>query len=401
MRCGFFDCFSGAAGDMILAALVSAGYPLEALQELVRRLRLPGVEVESSQVRRAGLAGTQIRVIVPPEAQRAHRHLPHILELIAAAGLPPDVAENARRIFRRLAEAEAAVHGVTPEQVHFHEVGAADAIVDVVGACAGLHALGIERLVCAPIPTGSGTVQCEHGLMPVPAPATAELLKGVPLAACDEPGELTTPTGAAILTTLAAGFGPLPALRISAIGYGAGTRDSRTRPNILRLLIGELEDAPPADEQDTVIVLETQIDDATGQAIAHAAARLLEAGALDVYAVPIVMKKGRPGQLLTVLCRDSEAAALEDLLFAETTTFGIRRHTCSRHMLARRHETVATPFGPLRIKVGQRGGRVVQAWPEYDDCARAAREHSAALREVQAAALRAWSEKTPSSPPTR
>jgi hypothetical protein len=225
--------------------------------------------------------------------------------------------------------------------------------------------------------------------MPAPAPATAELLKGVPLAACDEPGEMTTPTGAAILTTLAESFGPLPPIRIQRIGYGAGTRENRTRPNILRLIIGDLE-ATAAEAQEQVVVLETQIDDATGQVVAHAAARLLEAGALDVYTVPIVMKKGRPGQLLTVLCRDAQTEALEALLFAETTTFGIRRHTCARTALERELQTIATVYGPIRVKIGRRGAQVLQAWPEYEDCAAAAAEHRVALREVQEAARQAW-----------
>ncbi|MEW6252510.1 MAG: nickel pincer cofactor biosynthesis protein LarC [Planctomycetota bacterium] len=398
MRCGYFDCFSGASGDMILAALVSAGVRIETLREVIQRLHLTGVEVEASHVRRSGLAGTHVHILVPPEAQRQHRHLPQIMEIIAGAGLPPVVADNARRIFHRLAAAEAAVHGIPPEQVHFHEVGAADAIVDVVGACVGLHELKIERVVCAPLPAGSGTVTCAHGVLPVPAPATAELLKGVPLAACDEPGELTTPTGAAILTTLAESFGPLPPMRIATIGYGAGTRENQSRPNILRLLVGEVEGPASVEGQDRVTVLETQVDDATGQMVAHAAARLLEAGALDVYAAPIVMKKGRPGQLLTVICGDADAAGLQDLLFAETTTFGIRRHECARRTLAREHMRVTTAFGPIRVKVGRSGGRVVQAWPEYEDCAAAAREHGVALREVQAAALRAWAEA--GAPPT-
>lgn len=390
MRCLYFDCFSGAAGDMLLGALVDAGVDVEALRARLASLRLPGVTLAVAEVRRGGLRGCQVTVGVPPADGHGHRHLPQILALIERAGLPPPVVERAGRIFRRLGEAEARVHGVPIEQVHFHEVGAADALVDIVGVCAAIDLLNVERVLCSPLPTGCGTVTCAHGVLPVPAPATAELLRGVPLAACDEPGELTTPTGAAILTTLAAGFGPPPAMRILNLGYGAGTRENGRRPNLLRVLVGELEPAP--DLRDQVVVLETQLDDATGQVVAHAAARLLEAGALDVFTVPIVMKKGRPGQLLTVLAAAESAPALEDLLFAETPTFGVRRHVCERHVLARAHEPVRTPYGPIRIKVGRRAERAVQAWPEYEDCAAAARVAGVTLREVQAAALRAWSQ---------
>jgi uncharacterized protein (TIGR00299 family) protein len=392
MRCGYFDCFSGAAGDMILAALLHAGLELDFLRGVVARLRLPGVELIAEQVRRAGLTATHVTVQVSHEAGHHQRHLPDIRNIIDQAGLSPQVTACAHRVFTRLAEAEAAVHGIPVDQVHFHEVGAADAIVDIVGACAGIEALRLEKVVCSPIPTGSGTVQCAHGLLPVPAPATAELLRGVPLAACDEPAELTTPTGAAILTTVADSFGPLPPMRITSIGYGAGSRETPSRPNALRLFVGELAAVPSADE-DHVVVLETQVDDATGQVIAFAIERLLEAGALDAYAVPIVMKKGRPGQLLTVLGRPADAAALEDILFAETTTLGVRQYECLRHKLARGHETVATRFGPIRVKVGRRGNQACQAWPEYEDCAAAARESGAPLRAVQDAALQAWTEQ--------
>ncbi len=391
MRCGYFDCFSGAAGDMILAAMLHAGLPLETLQETVARLRLPGVELAAEQVQRGGLTATHVTVRVEAAPDR-HRHLPEIQQIIAQAGFSARVTSDAQRVFTRLAQAEATVHGILVEKVHFHEVGAADAIVDIVGACAGVEALGLDEIVCSPIPTGSGTIRCEHGQLPVPAPATAELLRGVPLAACAEPGELTTPTGAAILTTLASSFGPLPAMRISSIGYGAGTRESPSRPNILRLLVGEVA-RPPSEEEDDVVVLETEVDDATGQMIAFALQRLLEAGALDAYAVPIVMKKGRPGQLLTVLGRPADAAALEDILFAETTTLGVRRHGCVRHKLARGQETVATRYGPIRVKVGRHGDQVRQAWPEYDDCAAAARAQGVPLRAVQEAALQVWAEQ--------
>lgn len=391
VRCGYFDCFSGAAGDMILAALIHAGCPLADLQALIARLKLPGVALAADRVKRHGLAATHVRVEIP-ERQTTHRHLPDILRIIDGAGLSPLTTQRATRIFQRLADAEAEVHGIGPEQVHFHEVGAADAIVDIVAACAGIELLGLERIECSSIPTGQGTVTCAHGVIPVPAPATAVLLKGVPLAPCDEPAELITPTGAAILTTLAERFGPPPAMRIESIGYGAGSRAGQTRPNLLRLLVGELE-PEVSGERDRVVVLETEIDDAPGQNIAYACECLLSAGALDVYVVPITMKKGRPGQLLTVLCRPDDADTLETLLFRETTTLGVRRRECGRVKLARELVAVETRFGPLRVKVGKRGGQTLQAWPEYEDCAAAARQAGVPLREVQQEALRAWARR--------
>ena len=327
---------------------------------------------------------------IAPDSQKTHRHLPDILRIIEAAGLDPDVAATAGAVFNRLAQAEAEAHGIAVQKVHFHEVGAADAIVDIVCSCAGLAALGIERITCSPIPTGSGTVTCAHGIIPVPAPATANLLRGFPIAASDEVGELATPTGAAILTTLADEFGPLPDMTLSAVGVGAGTREGETRPNVLRLFVGELAGVDA--EQDSVTILEANLDDATGQSLGYAGERLMDAGALDVYIVPIIMKKGRPGQLLTVLCRPMDVAALEAMIFAETSTLGIRRHTARRSKLAREHVTVETRFGPIRVKLGCRDGATVQAWPEYDDCVAAARGAGTPLRDVQQEALRAWSE---------
>lgn len=388
MRLAYFDCFCGSAGDMILAALVHAGLDVTCLHDVVSSLGLRGVTIHVSQVQRKGIAARHVRVDVAPEARRKHRHLPQILEMIGNASLPPAVAQRARQVFERLAAAEAKVHGIVVDQVHFHEVGAADAIVDIVGACLGLHVLGIERVVCSPIPTGSGTVTCEHGVLPVPAPATAELLQGVPLAACDETGELTTPTGAAILTTLADAFGPLPAMSIQTVGYGAGTRENCTRPNLLRVLIGT--DATSTDGDEQIVVLETNLDDVPGQTLAHATEQLLAAGALDVFTVPIQMKKGRPGHLLTVLATPDNVSRMEEILFAETATLGIRRRTCDRRALARNQVTVNTSFGDIRLKVGRSAGRVLHVRPEYDDCAAAARRAGVALRVVQDAALESW-----------
>ncbi len=425
MRIAYFDCFSGAAGDMILAAMISAGLDPERLRADLARLKLGGFELDIQEFRKQGFAA--VAVEVRTSGDQGHRHLRHITGIIDAADLPDAVKDTSTRIFTRLAEAEAKVHGTSIEKVHFHEVGAVDSIVDVVGAAIGIHwlatdglesstaadsarssdtltpALSLEgrgsrgtasgdsgrcRVVCSSIPTGSGTITCQHGVLPVPAPATAELLRGVPLAACDEVGELTTPTGAAILTTLADSFGPVPAMRIARIGYGAGTRDGKKRPNLLRLLVGESADKGA--ELDEIVVLETQLDDATGQQIGHARERLVWAGAVDVFTTPIQMKKGRPGVLVTVLCPPEAAAACEDVLFRETPTFGVRRHFCDRSKLRRRTEMVGTRFGEIRVKLGMRGDQVLQVSPEYDDCAAAAVRHGAALREVMDAARVAW-----------
>ena len=399
MRTAYFDCFSGASGDMILGALVAAGLSPQALRADLARLPVGDYELDIREVTKQGFAAVKVEVKL--SGTPGHRHLRDIHELISAADLPPVVKDRARRIFSRLAEAEAKVHGTTPDQVHFHEVGAVDAIVDVVGSVIGLHRLGIERIICSPIPTGSGTIACRHGVMPVPAPATAELLAGVPLAETDETGELTTPTGAAILTTLADRFGPLPAMTVQRVGFGAGTRDGQHRPNVLRLFVGEAAEiggaAAAPEEQtattqsaDEIVVLEANIDDATGEQIGHAFDALFSAGALDVYTTAVTMKKNRPGVLLTVLVPYDKERVCEDVLFAETTTFGIRRHSCARRKLARTMETVTTRFGDIRVKVG-RGGSSVIAAPEYEDCAKAARECGVPLRDVMFEARRAWS----------
>lgn len=396
---------------MIVASLVGAGADVAALKHGLAGLGVAGYALTIEPVKKQGFAATRFHVALEDEKHQPHRHLKDVLKIIdSAADLSAKVKEDAGRIFRRLAEAEAAVHGTDINKVHFHEVGAVDAILDVVGACLALELLGVTRIVCSSIPTGSGTVTCSHGVMPVPAPATAELLKGVPIATTDEIGELTTPTAAAILTTLAESFGPIPAMTVRAIGYGAGTRDGRTRPNVLRVLVGDATaSAPSTDpndagpraalETDEIVILETNLDDATPQIIGHCMERLLAAGALDVYTVPIQMKKSRPGVLLTVLCDESRAAELERLIFAETPTFGIRRHRAQRTKLARRHETVSTPFGEIRMKLGEGGDvgggvGIRTATPEFEDCKAAALRSGVPLRDVLAAARSAFDAKS-------
>ncbi len=388
MKTGYFDCFCGASGDMILGALIAAGLSPDLLRAELTKLNLLEYDLDILNVTKNGIAAT--RVCVKTAEQSPHRGLPEILDIINAADLPERVRCRAGDIFTRLAQAEAKVHGIPIDKVHFHEVGAVDAIVDIVGAAIGIEHLGIERIVCSPIPTGSGTVKCDHGILPIPAPATAELLRGIPLAPCDEIGELTTPTGAAVLATIADQFGSLPAMTIESCGFGAGSRDHATRPNVLRLFIGEVAPhAADTADSDAVVILETNLDDATGEQIGHAFDALFAAGALDVFAAPILMKKNRPGTLLSVICSPDQANACESVLFAETPTFGIRRRECLRSKLQRTTQTVATPYGDIRIKIGRRAGDIVTASPEYDDCRKAAIAHSVPLRQVMLEAQQA------------
>jgi pyridinium-3,5-bisthiocarboxylic acid mononucleotide nickel chelatase len=387
MRIAYFDCFSGAAGDMIVAALLDAGASYEQLQTHLAGLKVPGFACKAEKVRKQGFAATKFDVIVDPDAPQPHRHLHHIEKIILDSDLAQTVKDRTVAIFRRLGQAEAKAHGTSIEKVHFHEVGAIDAIVDIVSSVICLDLLGIEEVRCSPLVVGSGTVRCEHGLMPVPAPGTAGLIEGVPIAASEETGELLTPTGAAILTTLCRQFGPMPAMTIAASGSGAGTRDGKTRPNLLRIFLGSTE---AVGETDEVVVLEANLDDATGQVIGLAAERLLEAGALDVFCTAITMKKGRPAVMLTVLAAPPGADTLEAILFEQTPTFGVRRYTVRRRKLHRQWQPVETPFGVIRIKTGQLGEKVISAAPEYEDCRQAAQAAGVAVREVIAAAQSAW-----------
>jgi len=386
MRLAYFDCFSGASGDMIVGACIDAGVPLETIRAALAGLRVTGYTLQAARVRKQGLAATQFRVTVDPAADKPHRHLHHIRQLIEDGSLKPAVRTWAIQVFTRLAEAEAAAHGTSMEHGHFHEVGAIDAIVDIVGACAALDALGIDEVRCSPIPTGHGTITCEHGVLPVPAPGTAALLKGVPLAECDEPGELTTPTGAALLTTLATAYGPMPAMTIESIGYGAGQREGKTRPNLLRLLVGRTGTSAEADQ---IAVLEANVDDCTPETVAYAVEKLLAAGALDAFCTPIYMKKGRPAVMVSVLAEPARRQELEAILFAETSTFGIRSYRAERRKLGRSYTEVDTPYGRIRLKVGRHGDKVVSVSPEYEDCRAAAERTGVPLREIMTAALRA------------
>lgn len=396
-RVVYFDCASGASGDMLLGALVDLGLSLDALRAELAKLPVGGYALESRRVHRAGLHATKVDVVIHHAHGHDHGHdhgqvQPHrglreILDILERSGLEVAVKQSSAALFRRLAEAEAAVHGTSPEEVHFHEVGAVDAIVDIVGGVAGLAWLHADRFVASPLNVGTGSVTMSHGTFAVPPPATARLVQGAPVYGAGD-GELLTPTGALLVTGYATSYGPLPLIRPQAIGHGAGSRDTPGRPNVLRLIVGE-EGAGAADG-DVVLVLEAEVDDMSPQLLGPLMDRLLDAGALDVYYTPVQMKKGRPGILITALCEPPRREALEEVLFAETTTLGVRRQEWQRTLLARESVGVATSYGPIRVKVGRRGGKVYNAQPEFDDCQRAASTAGVPVKEVWAAAVAAF-----------
>ncbi|MCA9201617.1 MAG: nickel pincer cofactor biosynthesis protein LarC [Planctomycetales bacterium] len=386
MKIAYFDCISGISGDMTLGALADVGVPLDQIQQAIDSLGLPSCRLASTEVKKNGFRATKVSVEHEPE--HAHRHLHHITDMIDASQLTPAQKELAKRIFTRLGEAEAKVHGSTLRKVHFHEVGAVDSIADIVGAAVGLDLLGVDRIYCSPVPTGHGFVKIAHGRVSIPAPATAELLRGIPLAAAEAEAELTTPTGAAIVATVVDQFGPLPSMKIDNIGYGAGDRDLPNQPNILRLLIGEATDDRGADQ---VWVLETNLDDVTGELIGHCTTLLFDAGALDVYTTAIQMKKNRPGVKLTVLCQADRLAKLERIIFRETATLGIRRWLASRHKLERRPHTVETTWGAVEGKLALLGDDSVSFSPEFESCRRIAEQHQVPLKDVYEAARSAFS----------
>ena len=394
MKLAYLDCGSGISGDMTLGALVDAGVDLADLNQAIGSLGLPGCRLVAEAVKKNGFRAVQ--VIVEYEPEHVHRRLADILRLIDASRvLSVPQRESARRIFTRLAEAEAKVHGTTIGEVHFHEVGAADSIADIVGSAVGFDLLGVKRIVASPVPTGSGKIKIAHGECSVPAPATAELLRGIPLAESSIALELTTPTGAAILATMVDSFGPLPSMRIAQIGCGAGRRDLDRQPNLLRLIVGESVDSTGTESDvasaaDQIWVLETNLDDVSGELIGYCTSLLWDAGALDVYTTGIQMKKNRPGVKLSVLCREEDIRPVEAILFAETATLGVRRWPVSRHVLDRRPHQVQTEWGPIDGKLGWLSGEPSRFSPEFESCRRVAAERGVPLREVYEMAKRAY-----------
>jgi uncharacterized protein (TIGR00299 family) protein len=370
MQIGYFDCFSGASGDMILGALVDAGLDVESLRQAIADLGVPGIDLSAEKVKRGPFVGTRV-IVRTDEGAHPHRHLTDIEKILEGARIPEAVRADARRIFRRLAEAEAAVHGTTPERIHFHEVGALDAIADIVGAAWGIRHLGLDRVLASPVNLGGGFVQAAHGRIPVPAPGTAALLAGVPAYGSDLNAELTTPTGAAILTTLASGFGPMPPMTVSRVAYGAGLRDLLEQPNLLRLMIGHQDGSP---ERDQITILEATIDDMNPQFFEPLLDRVFESGALDAFLSPVIMKKSRPGTTLVVLAPPEAAERCAATILTHSTTLGVRSHSATRRKLPRDIITVATPHGAVRVKRGWLDDRLTVMAPEYEDCRRLAHE---------------------------
>jgi hypothetical protein len=443
MRVAYIDCFAGIAGDMLLGALVDAGVPAHVLMDATAALGL-GASLRIERVDRSGIACTKVHVLVDghlaeahaePEQEHSHSHdsehsrddshaegeahehsheahghggeahshdhehshthgrsLTAIRGLIEAAALDGPVKQTAVRAFELLGHAEAKIHNVPVEEIHFHEVGAVDAIVDIVAASAGVHHLNVAAWHSSAINVGGGTVVCAHGTFPVPAPATADLLRGLPTYSAHVQQELVTPTGAALLRAIGPVFGPQPAMRVERIGYGAGTRNSKDFPNVLRISVGETSDSAGSHTAncETVTVLETALDDMSPQVLAYVAETALARGALDAMLTPVIMKKGRPGTLLTLLCNPAQSAALERLILTETSTLGVRIRQEKRSCLERRHIPVATKYGEIRVKVGTLGGETMNAAPEYEDCRAAAAKHRVAIKQVQQAAIAAY-----------
>ena len=379
MKVAYFDCPSGAAGDMIMAALIDAGAPVDRLRAQLAQLGLVGWRLAVREVTKGAFRATKVDVVIDRSAPAVHRRLADILAILQASPLPREVAADAGRIFTRLADAEARAHGTTRESVHFHDVGAVDAIVDVVGAVLALSLLGVERLHCSALPIGGGMVNGPHGKIPVPGPGTAELLRGFPVLDTGVRAELVTPTGAAILTTLAVEAGRMPAMTVSSVGYGAGTMELPGIPNLLRCFVGETAE-DRGDE--TIVQVETTIDDMSPQLYEPLMERLLDGGALDVFLTPVIMKRSRPGVVLTALCPPDRVGELSRLLFEESSTIGVRWAERRRARLERQMRTVQTIYGPVTCKVSSLDGRVVTVTPEFAEVARIAREKSLPVREV-------------------
>ena len=384
----YFDCFSGISGDMAVAALLDLGVDAGELRRELAKLALPGYDVEIRSGTRKGIRCTEF-IVHSREAEHRHRRLDDILAIIGQSGLAAPVQDLSRRIFTVLAGAEAAVHGREVGEVHFHEVGAVDSIVDIVGFAVCLTALQPARIVASPVNLGSGLVSCAHGLLPVPAPAVAELARGIPVYAAETPRrELATPTGMALLKAVCGEYGPLPEMVAERVGYGAGRAD-HDLPNVLRVWYGSPRPVGSAEE---VFVLETNIDDMSPELYGHVFEKLLEAGALDVYLTNVLMKKGRPGQLLSLICAPKDEEKLAAVLFRETSTLGVRKSSWQRRTLARRILSVPTPYGELRVKIAYRGGKRIACSPEYEDCRAAALRTGKPLREIFAAVSRSAAE---------
>lgn len=390
MKIAYFDCFAGASGDMLVAAMLDAGLDADFLKAQLATLGIKNLDIKLTETRRAGLRAITFKPVTPK--QRQHRNLEQITEIISQSRISEQAKKTAITIFERIAQAEATVHNKEPQDISFHEVGALDSIVDIVSASVGVQALGVEKVYCSALSVGGGTVKCAHKLLPVPAPATAELLKGIPIAGGPTQAELLTPTAAAILTTIVDQFCPLPAMKIETVGYGAGSLQFEDFPNVLRLILGQtaVEDSANAD---SVCLLETNVDDVSGELVGSVTDKLSEHGALDVFTTPIYMKRSRPAVQISVICKIEDVQQLEQILFEQGLTFGIRKQILQRSKLARDFVTVETEFGEIRIKTGTLGGKIVNAKPEFSDCVSAAKKHNVPVKTVLDAAVSAFKKR--------
>ena len=386
MKIAYFDCCAGISGDMVLGALVDSGLDVSILRRELAKLHLGDYSISASKDERHHITGTNIKVRFKESGH--HRTFKEIKNIINKSRLTTKVKVLSTSIFENLAKAEAKVHGCRVDDVHFHEVGAIDSIVDIVGTAIGIEKLGIGQVYASPLPLGSGWVKTSHGRMPVPAPATLELLKGVPVASSLTASELTTPTGAAIIKTLSLSFGNMPHMEIEGTGYGIGDRSFKEIPNILRLIIGKR-----TGNTERLIIVETNMDDMNPQIYEYLMSRLFKNGALDVFLMPIQMKKGRPAILLKVLCSENKKGNIIDTIFEETTTIGVRTYEVERHCLERRIENVSTPYGKVRVKVAERNGKVLNIQPEYEDCKEIAEKKKLPLKEVMDSAKKAFLSK--------
>lgn len=389
MKLLYLDCFAGISGDMLLGALIDLGVSEDALRDELGKLKLPGYTISTRRVVKQNISATKFdciekRPALVTSAATTHRGYTEIAGMIEGSGLSENVRRRALSVFRRIGEAEAKIHGVALEKIHFHEVGAVDSIVDIVGACIALEKLGVDEVQASSPRLGSGFVETAHGKFPVPAPATLELLKGVPVSPSNEPVELVTPTGAALLAEFCSRYGPMPAMSIEKIGYGAGSRDLEKTPNVLRAVLGEATGG----DADVISVIETNIDDMNPQLFGDVMERLLAAGALDVFLTPVQMKKNRPATLLTVLCGRNDVDKMCELVLTHTTSFGVRVHEAQRRKLSREIIKVVTNFGEIEVKVGRLAGKIVSWSPEYESCRQAAAKAGVAVKDVYEEASR-------------
>jgi hypothetical protein len=377
MRIAYFDCFSGASGDMILGSLIDAGLNPNGLRDKLKKLRIPTVHLKVKKVLKGGLSATQL-IVEGRGEKRHHRSLQEILKIVERSSLEAEIKERSREVFERIASVEAKIHRVAMEEVHFHELGGLDSIVDIVGAVWGIRQMGIEKIYVSRVNVGAGFVKCEHGILPVPAPATLSLMEGRPIYSSGVERELLTPTGAALLTTLGSEFGSMPVINVERIGYGAG-RDDLPHPNLLRLIIGA---SAPASSKERVIVVETNIDDMNPQMYDYVMERLLATEVLEIFITPILMKKNRPGHLLTVICPSEKLPTVTKFLLTETTTLGLRWHEEERAKAEREMVSLQTKYGRIRFKLARWEGKVINLSPEYEDCKRLATEKGIPLKEV-------------------